>query len=131
MSQDRGAAELLAVLEEPSTAAEAAIEALATQLEGADAIGETGASLPAGARAPIVQLQAYYRRILAHVSEIQTGSPAQGEAIGAIRRMEGGLGRLAAAVDKEGEPARDEAKRGAVAIEQAEHEFERAIARLR
>lgn len=130
MSRDRGAAELLAVLEEPSAAAEAAIEALAGQLEGADAKGGTGASLPAGARAPIVQLQDYYRRILDHVSGIQTGSPARGEAISAIQRMGTGLGKLAAAVDKEGEPARNEARRGAVAIEQAELEFERAIARL-
>ena len=48
----------------------------------------------------------------------------------ALRRMEGGLDNLAAAVGLEGEEAQREAELGAVEMERAGSELGRAVARL-
>jgi len=130
MSHDPGAAELKVLLETPSVPLEAAIEALGTSLEAAHAADTGGAALPVSARAPITQLHAYYRELNRHVAAIETGNPGRQGAMKALRRMEEGLDNLAAAVGLEGEEAQEEAELGAVEMERATSELQRAVAKL-
>ncbi|HVW46929.1 MAG TPA: hypothetical protein VHA76_07745 [Solirubrobacterales bacterium] len=130
MSHDPGARELRALLETPSVPLEAAIEALGTSLEAAHGAEAGGAALPAGARAPISRLHDYFRELNRHVASIETGNPGRSGAMKALRRMEGALDNLAAAVAMEGEEAKQEAELGAVGMERASSELQRAVERL-
>lgn len=130
MSHDPGAAELAALLETPSVPLERAIEALGASLESAHGAETGGARLPESARGPIAQLHAYYRELLRRVATIETANPGRQGSIKALKRMEGGLDNLAAAVGLEGEEAKEEAALGAAAMERAATELGRALERL-
>ncbi len=130
MSGDPGARQLKALLEAPSVPLEAGLDALGAALEKAHGAETGGAMLPPSARAPVVQLQGIYGRLLQRVESIETGNSGRGIAIKALGRMEAGLGNLAKAIDLEGEAAAKEAGRGASEMERAGNELERAAGSL-
>jgi hypothetical protein len=130
MSGDPGAAQLKALLETPSVALEAAIEALGSALETAHGAETGGAKLPESARAPVSKLQSLYRELHRRVASIETNNPGRRGAMSALGRMETGLGNLATAIGLEGEEAEEEVGLGAAEMERAGTELQKAIARL-
>jgi hypothetical protein len=130
MSKDPGAAELKVLLETPSVPLEEAIDALGAALETAHGAETGGAKLPESAGAAVVKLQNLYHQLLRHVSSIETSNPGRHGAIKALQRMGTGLGNLATATGLEGEEAEEEAGLGAVEMERAGTELQKAVERL-
>lgn len=130
MSHDPGAEQIKKLLETPSTALEAAIDSLASNLEAAHGAQTGGVRLPASTRTPVNQLHNYYRELLRHIAGCETNNPGRREAMKACKRMEEGLDNLATAIGLEGEEAEGETQLGAIEMERAGSELARALGRL-
>ena len=130
MSHDPGAERVKKLLETPSTALEAAIDSLASNLEAAHGAQTGGVRLPESTRTPVNQLHNYYRELFRRIAGCETNNPARREAMKACKRMEEGLDNLATAIGLEGEEAEQETSLGAIEMERAGTELARALGRL-